>query len=101
MPQLRDLVDEARRACGAPGMGAALVLPDGSAEVAVTGTRVRGRDLPVTPEDPISYVRVACLGPHLEQLPEGLRAQYVEAVWRRCGPELDYVRLNIEAKASA
>jgi CubicO group peptidase (beta-lactamase class C family) len=49
---MRDLVEEARRACGAPAMGAALVLPDGSAEVAVTGTRIRGRDLPVTPGDP-------------------------------------------------
>ncbi|HEX6584322.1 MAG TPA: methyltransferase domain-containing protein [Thermoleophilaceae bacterium] len=56
---------------------------------------------PVTPGDPISFVRVACLGPHLEQLPEDLRAPYVDAVWERCGPELDYVRLNIEAKANA
>jgi trans-aconitate 2-methyltransferase len=56
---------------------------------------------PVTPQDPISFVRVACLGPHLEQLPEDLRDPYVEAIWGCCGPELDYVRLNIGAKATA
>lgn len=56
---------------------------------------------PVTPPDPINYVRVACLGPQLEQLPEHLRHRYLEAVCERCGPELDYVRLNIEAKANA
>jgi CubicO group peptidase (beta-lactamase class C family) len=33
-------------------MGAALVAPDGSAEVAVAGTRIRRRDLPVAPGDP-------------------------------------------------
>jgi trans-aconitate 2-methyltransferase len=56
---------------------------------------------PVTPPDPLSFVRVACLGPHLERLPEPLRAPFVEAVWERCGPEIDYVRLNIQAKACA
>jgi len=33
-------------------MGAALVAPDGSADVAVAGVRVRGRDAPVTAADP-------------------------------------------------
>ncbi len=50
---------------------------------------------PITPEDPASYLRTVCLGHHLEQLPEDLRAAYVEAVRERCGTELDYVRLNI------
>jgi hypothetical protein len=36
----------------------------------------------------------------LEQLPEELRASYVEAVRERCGTELDYVRLNIQAKTA-
>ena len=53
---------------------------------------------PVTPPDPTGFLRAVCLGPHLEQLPEELRAGYVEAVCRRCGAELDYVRLNIDAK---
>jgi trans-aconitate 2-methyltransferase len=50
---------------------------------------------PITPPDPSNYLRTVCLGHHLEQLPEELRAPYVEAVRERCGTELDYVRLNI------
>jgi trans-aconitate 2-methyltransferase len=56
---------------------------------------------PVTPPDPISFLRIVCLAPHLEQLPEHLRDSFVEAVCERCGTELDYVRLNIEAKTPA
>jgi trans-aconitate 2-methyltransferase len=53
---------------------------------------------PVTPADPGGYLRTVCLGYHLEELPEELRAPYVKAVSERCGDELDYVRLNIGAK---
>jgi trans-aconitate 2-methyltransferase len=53
---------------------------------------------PVTPPDPTGFLRTVCLGPHLEQLPEELRGGFVEAVRERCGSELDYVRLNIDAK---
>jgi len=53
---------------------------------------------PVAPPDPTGYLRSVCLGYHLEQLPEELRASYVEAVRERCGRELDYVRLNILAR---
>ena len=53
---------------------------------------------PVSPPDPTGFLRTVCLGPHLEQLPEELRAGFVEAVRDRCGSELDYVRLNIDAK---
>jgi trans-aconitate 2-methyltransferase len=53
----------------------------------------------VAPPDPSGYLRSVCLGPHLEQLPEELRPDYVDAVLERCGRELDYVRLNIEAQA--
>jgi trans-aconitate 2-methyltransferase len=53
---------------------------------------------PVTPPDPTGFLRTVCLGPHLEQLPDDLRAGFVEAVCERCGRELDYVRLNIDAK---
>ena len=52
---------------------------------------------PVAPEDPFDYLRTVCLGYHLEQLPEELRAGFVEAVLARSGDELDYVRLNIVA----
>jgi trans-aconitate 2-methyltransferase len=55
---------------------------------------------PVTPPDPITFVRTVSLGPHLQQLPEHLREPYAEAVCARSGPTLDYVRLNIEAKTS-
>ena len=54
---------------------------------------------PVTPPDPSGYLRTVCLGHHLEQLPQELRAPYVEAVRERCGTELDYVRLNIQARS--
>lgn len=53
---------------------------------------------PVTPPDPTGFLRAVCLGPHLEQLPEGLRSGFVEAVRERCGRELDYVRLNIDGE---
>jgi trans-aconitate 2-methyltransferase len=55
---------------------------------------------PVTPPDPITFVRTVCLGPHLQQLPEDLREPYVEAVCDRSGTTLDYVRLNIDAETS-
>jgi trans-aconitate 2-methyltransferase len=52
----------------------------------------------VVPPDPSDYLRSVCLRHHLEELPEELRAAYVEAVRERCGRELDYVRLNIAAR---
>jgi trans-aconitate 2-methyltransferase len=53
---------------------------------------------PVSPPDPTGFLRTVCLGPHLEQLPDELRGRFVDAVRERCGTELDYVRLNIDAK---
>ena len=53
---------------------------------------------PVTPEDPLAFVTTVCLGPHLEPLPGELRDGFAEAVCDRAGSELDYVRLNIDAK---
>ena len=55
---------------------------------------------PVVPEDPSGFIRTVCLGHHLERLPEELRDGYVEAVRERSEAEIDYVRLNIEAKRS-
>jgi trans-aconitate 2-methyltransferase len=55
---------------------------------------------PMVPDDPGDYLRTVCLGYHLEQLPEELRDAYVEAVLERSEPELDYVRLNIDARRS-
>ena len=56
---------------------------------------------PVRPPDPASFVRVVCLGPHLGRLPDELHDSYIHAVLERSGVELDYVRLNIDAKAGA
>jgi trans-aconitate 2-methyltransferase len=53
---------------------------------------------PVTPDDPLTFVKTVCLGPHLQRLPEELREDFAQAVCDRAGPRLDYVRLNIDAK---
>ncbi len=58
---------------------------------------------PAVPTEPHAYLTSVCLGHHLEQLPAGLRERYVEAVAQRIGEplELDYVRLNIDARRPA
>jgi trans-aconitate 2-methyltransferase len=56
---------------------------------------------PVVPDDPRAYFTAVCLGPHLEQLPEELRERFVEAVYDLSGAELDYVRLNMNARRPA
>ena len=58
-------------------------------------------DSPVVPPEPEAFLRVVCLGHHLEALPEDLREPYTRAVLEACGDpvELDYVRLNILARA--
>jgi trans-aconitate 2-methyltransferase len=58
---------------------------------------------PVTPPDPLRFTMTVTLGPHLNRLPEELRRPFAEAVLS-LSPEpltLDYVRLNIEARAAA
>ena len=57
---------------------------------------------PVTPDDPLRFTMTATMVPQLASLPEGLRQPFAEAVLA-ASPEpltLDYVRLNIEARAS-
>ena len=51
-------------------------------------------------DEPEAYLRSVCLGPHLEQLPEELRDAFVGEVAERLGDdvEVDYVRLNIDAR---
>ncbi len=56
---------------------------------------------PVVPEDPTGYLRTVCLGYHLKRLPDELREGYVDAVAERADPELDYVRLNMNATKPA
>jgi len=55
---------------------------------------------PTTPAEPRDYIRTVCLGHHLQRLPEELRAQYVDSVAERMPPEIDYVRLNVSARAA-
>jgi trans-aconitate 2-methyltransferase len=52
----------------------------------------------VAPADPTGFLRTVCLRHHLQRLPDDLHAAYVEAVRERSGGELDYVRLNIDAR---
>lgn len=56
---------------------------------------------PVLPEDPLRFTMTATLGAHLARLPERLRRPFAEAVIERSRKPftLDYVRLNIEARA--
>jgi trans-aconitate 2-methyltransferase len=56
---------------------------------------------PVTPENPREFARVVTLGPHLSRLPDEMHDDFIDAVLAEM-PEpltLDYVRLNIEARA--
>jgi trans-aconitate 2-methyltransferase len=52
------------------------------------------------PDEPRAFLESICLGHHLRQLPPELRDRYVDAVAERIGDplEIDYVRLNIEAR---
>ena len=58
---------------------------------------------PVAPEDPLRFTMTATLGAHLARLPEELRQPFAEAVIGRSRKPmtLDYIRLNIEARAAA
>lgn len=58
---------------------------------------------PVTPAQPLEFISTVTLGPHLARLPQELRRPFAEAVLAEAGEPLtlDYVRLNIEARAAA
>jgi trans-aconitate 2-methyltransferase len=58
---------------------------------------------PVTPEQPLEFVMTVTLGPHLARLPDELRRPFAEAILDRSEKPLtlDYVRLNIDARAAA
>ena len=57
---------------------------------------------PVQPARPLEFISTVTLGPILDQLPEEKRQPFAEAVLARArrAPDLDYVRLNIEAVAA-
>jgi trans-aconitate 2-methyltransferase len=52
------------------------------------------------PPDPPAYLSSVCCATHLERLPSELHERFVGDVLRELGepPELDYVRLNIDAR---
>lgn len=58
-------------------------------------------DKPLTPSYPIEFLATVTLGPHLARLPEELRDEFTEVVAAKLGEPmtLDYVRLNIDARA--
>jgi trans-aconitate 2-methyltransferase len=58
---------------------------------------------PVTPEHPLEFTSTVTLGPLLAQLPEALRQPFAEAILEESASPLtlDYVRLNIEARAGS
>lgn len=66
-----------------------------------TGVETWLEDSPIVPPEPENFLRVVCLGHHLETLPDQLREPYTLDVLERCGDplQLDYVRLNILARA--
>ena len=54
---------------------------------------------PVTPDEPLAFLKTAILGEHLERLPEAKREPFARAVLERAGERFTavYVRLNIDA----
>jgi trans-aconitate 2-methyltransferase len=57
----------------------------------------------IEPPEPAEFLRTVCLGPHMDRLPEELRRPFVERVLERepAPLQMEYVRLNIEARAAA
>ena len=58
---------------------------------------------PVVPPEPEVFAKTVCLGAHVERLPEPLRDRFVADVLATQDEplQLDYVRLNIAARAAA
>jgi trans-aconitate 2-methyltransferase len=58
---------------------------------------------PVTPDRPLEFISTVTLVPHLAKLPEELRRPFAEKVLERSEAPLtlNYIRLNIEARAEA
>jgi trans-aconitate 2-methyltransferase len=57
----------------------------------------------IVPPSPAEFLATVCLGPYMDFLPDALRPRFVADVLAR-EPEplaLDYVRLNVEARAAA
>jgi len=54
----------------------------------------------IEPPEPAEFLRTVCLGPHMDRLPAELQVSFLERVLEREPDplQLDYVRLNIEAR---
>jgi trans-aconitate 2-methyltransferase len=67
-----------------------------------TDVRCWLEEIPVTPDDPVGYLRTIILGQHVERLGDDLGMAYVHEVAEGLGfpgkVTLDYVRLNISAR---
>jgi trans-aconitate 2-methyltransferase len=72
-------------------------------EVGFTEVRCWLEPKEVQPEEPLAFLRTVSLGPYMRALPEELRDPFVGEVMSRMGEPLvlDYVRLNIDARAPA
>jgi trans-aconitate 2-methyltransferase len=59
-------------------------------------------DRPVTPDEPLEFLKTVILGEHLARLPEGERDPFARAVHQRIGSRFTahYVRLNIAATST-
>jgi trans-aconitate 2-methyltransferase len=57
---------------------------------------------PLTPPEPATYLETVVLGPYVQRLPEAERRPFAERVLAELGdpPTLDYVRLNVVARAA-
>jgi trans-aconitate 2-methyltransferase len=71
------------------------------AAASFTDIRTSLQPKPVRPEHPREFIRVVTLGPHLARLPADLQDAFVDAVADEMDEPLtlDYVRLNIRARA--
>lgn len=56
----------------------------------------------IEPPEPAEFLRTVCLGPHMDRLPKELQAPFIERVLEdEPDPlQMEYVRLNIEARKS-
>lgn len=59
------------------------------------------QEAPVTPQEPLEYLRTIVCGAHVERLPDELRDRFVAEVAQELGDPvtIGYVRLNVDARA--
>jgi trans-aconitate 2-methyltransferase len=70
------------------------------ARAGFTAIRCWLEERPTNPDDPAEFVRTSILPAHLARLPEDRREAFAAAVVQRVRLPLDYVRLNVSARAA-